>query len=136
MSELKKYYYQEQLKLYKEMFETGVDQEKAIRAKDYERLLSLIKKRKTIMEKIEKIKKKFSFFSKHPDKDIEVQEILQKLIFLLRKILTQAEENESLLRKGMQQISLDLQKINKAKYLQKAYRRFSQPNVHFLDQRK
>lgn len=133
MNKLKEYY-QQQLRLYQQMFDIALAQERAIQAKDYKGLLLLIKKRKGIIGKIDKIREKSLLLSQHINK--EVQEIVEKLISLLRKILAQEKKNESLLKRGMQQISSDLQQINKVKFLQRAYREFSQPNARFLDQRK
>jgi len=133
MNKLKEYY-QEQLRLYKEMFDIGLDQEKAIQAKDYKRLLLLIKEREKIIGKIDSIREKSFLLSEDIDK--EAKDVVKELIYLLRKILTQEKKNESLLKEDMQQISCNLQKIDKVKLLQKAYRGFFQPSARFLDQRK
>ena len=126
--------YNKQLKFYQEMLDIGLEQEKAIQIKDYKRLLSLIKKRKKIIEKIDMIRENSPSLSVDPDR--EVQDVVRKIIHLLERILTQEKKNESLLKKSIQNTFSALQQLDRAKLLRKAYRGFSQPDARFLDERK
>ena len=126
--------YKEQLRLYRQMFNIGIEQEKAIKAKDYKRLLSLVRKREEIIDRINTIKKSSSFSSQHSDAGI--RGVIGEIIHLLKEILNQEKKNESLLRNNMQQVSYNMRQIDKAKLLQRTYRGLSLPRSCFLDQRK
>jgi len=128
-------YYKTQLRLYEKMFGVSLEQEKAIREKDYKKLFLLIKEKEKLIREIDRIKEKPSSFFAPRDK--EEGAVVKEIAKLLKRILVQEKKNESLLKDAMQKVSFDLKQISKAENLQKAYRGVSRkPHARFLDQRK
>lgn len=125
--------YRTQLFLFRKMFEISVNQEEAIKREDYKKLLLLLQEREKIMKQITKIKQDFSV-PQNPETE-EEQDIVEQIVDLVERIFAQDKNNESLLQKGMDKISGELQQLGKAKLSQRAYAELSHYGAKFLDQR-
>jgi len=126
--------YREQLKLYREIFDIGVAQEKAIREKDYKRLIFLIKEKGKIMSRIDALKEN-SPLTKEPDEKTE--RLIKEITDILRKILEQEKKNHSLLKSDIKEVSEKIDRIDAARNFHQAYRKMYSPvKPRFLDQRR